>query len=108
LEQRFSASKLHYDIARRYSDRSFTQSLATLSEQDALTLYTEVLLKVQSHYVDAPNWVALVDRGTESLEIALGESEFVQRGGRAISTDQARKFSHDLRVQLARRQVRDR
>ncbi len=46
LEQRFTSSKLHYDLARRYSDQSFTRSLAGLSESDALALYSEVLLKI--------------------------------------------------------------
>jgi carboxyl-terminal processing protease len=108
LEQRFAASKLHYDLARRYSDKSFNQSLATLTEQDALALYGEVLLKIQSHYVDPPNWATLVERGTDALEIALQDPVFQERNGRSISTSQVARFRQDLRAHLARRGVRDR
>ncbi len=68
LEQRMARSKIHYDLARRYNDDSFRKALDSMPEADALSLYSEVLLKIQSHYVDQPGWKALVDRGTTSLE----------------------------------------
>lgn len=108
IEQRFTASKLHYDLARRYADSSFSQALATLSESEALNLYGEVLLKLQSHYVDPPNWTQLVERGTQSLEIALRDPVFAQRHNRQLSNAQLIRFSQDLRLQLQRRQIRDR
>jgi carboxyl-terminal processing protease len=108
LEERFATSKLHYDLARRYSDQSFNRSLATLTEQDALALYSEVLVKIQSHYVDPPNWAALVEHGTRSLGVALRDSIFLERSGRTVSPAQLAKFEQDLQAQLARRGVRDR
>jgi carboxyl-terminal processing protease len=108
IEQRFTASKLHYDLVRRYNDSSFNQSLVTLSETEALNLYSEVLLKLQSHYVDPPNWGSLVERGTQSLEIALRDPVFAQRHGRQLSNANLIRFSQDLRLQLQRRPVRDR
>jgi carboxyl-terminal processing protease len=108
LEERFTSSKLHYDLARRYSDHSFSQSLASLSEQDALGLYAEVLLKIQSHYVDPPNWDQLVERGTTALEAALQDPVFTERNGRQVSSAELQRFFSELRGQLARRQIQDR
>lgn len=108
LEQRFTASKLHYDLARRYSDTSFNRSLATMSEADALALYSEVLLKVQSHYVDTPNWVGLVDRGIQATEIALRDPVFLERQGRTPTTQEVSQFDRELRTQLQSRPIADR
>ncbi len=63
---------------RRYHDASFLKALATLPTRDALSLYSEVLLKIQSHYVAEPNWKALVQRGTQGLQVAMGEETFRQ------------------------------
>ena len=39
LERRFESARLHYDLGRRYADRSFCRSLTQLSPQQALDLY---------------------------------------------------------------------
>ena len=51
LQQRVSLARAHYEVCRRYNDPSFATALTTLTERDALAIYDEVLLKVQSHYV---------------------------------------------------------
>jgi carboxyl-terminal processing protease len=78
LERRFEYSRLHHDVARRYNDASYRASLAQLSFGESLDLYSEVLLKIQSHYVDAPNWKEIVERGTNALEVALSEPAFLE------------------------------
>jgi carboxyl-terminal processing protease len=96
LEQKFTSSKLHYDLTRRYSDQSFTRSLAGLSETDALALYSEVLLKIHSHYVEQPSWRNLVDRGTQGLDIALADPIFIERHLKQTPPANVKRFRDDL------------
>jgi carboxyl-terminal processing protease len=79
LRQRFEVTRLHYDLQRRYADGSFLGGVANLPPDEALDLYAQVLLKIQAHYVEAPNWRELVGHGTSNLEIALSEPTFLQR-----------------------------
>ncbi len=79
LQSRFDSARLHYDIERRYADRSFQESILRLSTERALNLYGQVLLKIESHYVETPRWKELLDRGTGNLRVALTEPEFLDR-----------------------------
>ena len=79
LKSRFDSARLHYDIERRYADRSFQDSILRLSTERALNLYGQVLLKIESHYVEAPHWSELLDQGTGNLRVALTEPEFLDR-----------------------------
>ena len=108
LQRRFDTARLHYDIQRRSIDRSFSESLARLPMDRALDLYSQVLLKIDSHYVDTPDWKALVERGTNNLEVALSEPVFVDRNVRDTYRPAARGFCVELRSELAARNVRSR
>ncbi|MBX7165015.1 MAG: S41 family peptidase [Pirellulales bacterium] len=77
LRQRFELAKLHYDHGRRYADTSFRNATRQMAGEEALHLYNEVLLKIQSHYVQEPNWKRLVQWGTSALEVALTEPTFL-------------------------------
>ena len=79
LQQRFDNARLHYDLERRYADRSFCDLIVRLSSDRALNLYSQVLLKIESHYVDVPRWKDIVDRGARGFVMALGEPAFVDR-----------------------------
>ena len=71
LEDSVSRSRgMHYDLGRRYNDNSFREAVRTLSLGDALDLYSEVLAKINSHYVNVPDWDQLSDYGTRTLEAA--------------------------------------
>ena len=76
LTGRHTLAKIHYDLGRRYGDSSFLRTISTLSEKQALSLYSEVLVKIESHYVTSPDWAQLVARGTQGLTIALSEKPF--------------------------------
>ncbi len=78
LAQRMVLARLHFDLSRRYVDSSYLNSLRSLSEQQALDLYGELVAKIQSHYVQQPNWDALLSRGTDSLRIALYDPTFAK------------------------------
>ena len=76
LRQRFDVARLHFDVCRRYGDRSFRQGLARTPPPEGVDLYGEVLLKIHTHYVEAPKWNRLVEYGTRALEVALEEAAF--------------------------------
>ena len=64
LKSHFTTARLHYDLGRRYNDRSFRELLDGIPASGPLDQYNEVLLKIQTHYVDGPRWRELVDSGT--------------------------------------------
>lgn len=79
LEQRHTLARVHYDLTRRYNDTSFVHAVRELSPRQALDVYSEVLLKIHSHYVQAPDWSHLVRLGATQLNVALGEELFARR-----------------------------
>ena len=88
LQQRHDLSKLHYSLDRRYRDRSFTKSIASLDRQGSLSLYSELLQKTGTHYVNLPAWGDLGVRGTSAIEIALGDQDFLASNNLSISPEQ--------------------
>ena len=108
LRQRFDTARLHYDLERRYSDRSFCTSVLRLSTERALELYGQVLLKIESHYVEAPDWNELVERGSANVELALGEPKFLDRNVPAHTRSAVDAFRGELRGIVATRSVNSR
>ncbi|MBN2296690.1 MAG: S41 family peptidase [Pirellulales bacterium] len=100
LRRRFDFSRMHYDLRRRYSDTSFCGALNRLEFEQALDLYTQVLLKVQTHYVETPHWKELVERGTNSFDVALSEDSFISRHIPHIEREMIDDFRHELRRKL--------
>ena len=105
IGDRHNLAKIHYDLGRRYGDSSFLRALTTLPERQALSLYSEVLVKIESHYVTSPNWAALVARGTQDLEIALGEKTFVEQNLARCTPADLDAFTGRLRRMLQTRQI---
>jgi carboxyl-terminal processing protease len=108
IGNRHDLAKIHYDLSRRYSDGSFLRALGTLPERQAIGLYTEVLVKIESHYVTAPDWAALLARGTQDLTIALTEKPFQQRNLSGKTGVQIDAFSQQLRRLMQHRTVHSR
>jgi carboxyl-terminal processing protease len=108
LEQRLRLSRIHYDLGRRYGDRSFRDSIAALSPRAAQELYGEVLLKIQSHYVDAPDWRQLADHGMTGLEVALADPLFVETNLRDVSAARVNRFRRQLRDMLGQDAINSR
>ena len=79
IVKKLTLARSHYDVCRRYSDSSFGATIDSLSQQDAIGIYDEVLLKINTHYVHQPNWQELFNRGRTSLEVALTEAPFVEK-----------------------------
>ena len=100
LKVRFDDTRLHYDLGRRYCDQSFREMLGRLSLVEALDLYSDVLLKIQAHYVETPDWKGLVERGTNGLEVALREPAFLAHHSPAVDDWVIDEFRGQLRRRL--------
>lgn len=107
IKRRISKTRIHYDLARRYSDSSYLQTLQNSSEQATLNVYSEMLEKVNRHYVAGPNWKLLVDQGTDHLGVALGDPTFLSLHLPKASIDQLNAFRKELENSLRWRQVRN-
>jgi carboxyl-terminal processing protease len=108
LEERLDLAKLHYDIGRRYADSTFRKNLVTLSENESLDLFSQVMTRVSTHYVQPPDWKQLVDRGTLGLSVALYETPFVEANLANVEADRLALFRRQLEQVAANRQISDR
>jgi carboxyl-terminal processing protease len=105
LERRFEQARLHYDLGRRYADRSFCGTVCQLPVERSLELYAQVLLKIQAHYVEVPRWKDLVDRGAHDFEMALGEPVFVERNLAKTERVAVDVFRRELRAAISQRMI---
>jgi carboxyl-terminal processing protease len=108
LQQRFDTARLHYDLDRRYADRSFCDMVARLSPDRALNLYGQVLLKMESHYVEIPHWKELVNHGARNLVMALGEPGFVDRNVPQRNRAAVDAFRRELPGMIGSREIANR
>ena len=76
LRQRYDVAKIHCDIAKRHAETAFRTQLARLAETDARRVYDEVLARISSHHVDAPDFARLVSRGALAMDVAIDEPVF--------------------------------
>ena len=108
LEQRFNTARLHYSLERRLNDGSFRQSAVTLTPQQALDQYSDLLLKINTHYFDTPPWQELVVRGSQALNIALADSNFRRQHRIQPTTQQMSRVQQEISAVINGRSVRTR
>ncbi|HVX11112.1 MAG TPA: S41 family peptidase [Pirellulales bacterium] len=108
IEQRLQLCRIHYDLSRRYGDRTFRDTINSLSPRQALDLYSEVLLKIQAHYVDSPDWRRLTDFGHTSLQVALGDPLFIEANLRDMSSARIERVRRELPTRAPTAQVNSR
>ncbi len=108
LQQRVSVARAHYEVCRRYNDQSYNTALATLTERDALAIYEEVLLKVQSHYVHEPQWQRLIGNGQTSMQVAVTEPLFVTKYMSTAPVEKLTALQRDVEQMIGSRSVADR
>ncbi len=108
IQTRRSVARIHFDLGRRYSDTSFLKSIASTDGVTAMNVYAEVLLKVQSYYVDEPNWADLASYGLTSLEVALMSPDFQQINLPGISDEAVRSTILATRKRLETANVHNR
>ncbi len=105
LRKRYDLAKLHYSLESRYHDRSFLKSISALNRRSALSLYTELLQKTNSHYVNTPPWRQLATRGATALDLALADKEFLSVNQLQASSEQIAQFRRDMYQMLGQRPV---
>jgi carboxyl-terminal processing protease len=96
IVKKLTFARAHYDVCRRYSDSSFAATIDGLTQQDAIGVYDEVLLKINTHYVHQPNWQELFNRGRTSLEVALTEAPFIERNLAKLSPQEVAALKQEL------------
>ncbi|HEX3598980.1 MAG TPA: S41 family peptidase [Lacipirellulaceae bacterium] len=110
LQARFDVARLHYSLDQRYEDRSFRDSLRTLTPQQALDQYTDLLSKIDAHYYTDPPWQQMTQRGANALDIALANENFLRNQGvkvRGQQIDQLRSEVSALPGKYAIKSARD-
>ena len=108
LQTRRSVARIHYDVQRRYADSSFIKTINTTDGQIAAGVYREILLKVQSYYVDQPKWSEIASFGLTSLEVALMSPEFREVNLPNVSTETIHQTILQTREQLRSARVTNR
>ena len=108
LQDRLTRARVHYDLARRYEDASFTAWVRKLSEREATDIYGEVLRKIESHYVKKPDWHGLTKRGVDNLAIALTQSTFRQANAVSATEPALTAFSDQIRRRMDVTEVHNR
>ncbi len=76
LADRYDLARIHCDLVRRHSEGGFRQRLAGLSEAEGRRLHAEVLSRIRSHHVDAPDFHRLTLRGLRAMEVAIDHPLF--------------------------------
>ena len=108
LKTRVALARAHYDVCRRYSDHTYLAALGSLSERDALAIYDEVLLKIQSHFVHEPRWQQVLTCGLTNLDVAISEPVFTERNLTDMPVERLAVLQRQIREAGASRAAADR
>jgi carboxyl-terminal processing protease len=77
IAERLQTARVHFDVVRRYSDRSFIDTVKRSTPAEALDIYGEVIAKLEAYFVEAIDYPKLALYGTACLEISLTEQDFL-------------------------------
>ena len=98
----------HHRIVRRYQDQSFRSVLLKLPKDRALSVYDELLDRIETHYVDPVPLEPLVRRGLDNLEVALRDPNFLRTNVGDTSPERVALLRDALRRQRASVVIPDR
>lgn len=108
LYQRLLISRLHFDVKRRYDDKTYLRSVRELTTSQTLDLYSEILANLQTHYVDTIEWSRVLLHGTAALEVALTEGTFVDRVVSRNDPERIEQFRQAIHHRIADRSTQSR
>lgn len=103
--ERLQVCRVHHDVTRRYSDRSFLQTVDGSSASDALKVFTEVIAKLEVYYVDRIDYYKLALHGTAFLEVALTEPDFLGKHVRNASRESVEEFRKNIHKSVFGRRI---
>ena len=102
-------SRIQCGIQHRYADRSFRQQLLTIPERQAMSLFDDLVARVQSSFVEHVSLTSFVAHGTESLYLSLANQKFLDRhlpAGSTPTTDRVLQLRSTLFKSYWNRQIR--
>lgn len=108
LTERLQISRVHLDVTRRYSDRSFLESVERSTPVQALEVYRDVVSKLETYYVDPIDYYKLALYGTAFLEVALTEKEFLITHLPNAPTSAIEEFRRNVHREVFGKQIRNR
>jgi carboxyl-terminal processing protease len=96
LQQRYDLAKIHCDISRRHTESAYRTRLAGLSEADARRVYGDVLGRIGSHHVEAPNYARLVSRGCLAMDVAIDDPAFASLYASQATTERRNVYREQV------------
>ena len=108
IKTRRSIARIHYDLNRRYADSKYIKSLPNMTGTAALNMYSEILLKIQSYYVNQPNWDNILRHGLACMEIALSDPKFVKLNLPEVDPAKIQPAIDEMNSVLSRYEIRTR
>ena len=100
LTDRLVSARMHHDIARRYRDSSFIRDQLQLTPRRALDVYTEVLNKIETYYVERPQWSTVVKRGLRQIDEAFEEPLFRKHHPTKLNASILANYQHAVREKI--------
>jgi carboxyl-terminal processing protease len=105
ISRRLQTARVHFDVIRRYSDRSFIDTVKGSTPADALDIYGEVVAKLEAYFVETIDYSRLALYGTACLEIALTESDFLNAHLPNARPDAVESFRRKIHQTVTQRRV---
>ncbi|HKM55101.1 MAG TPA: S41 family peptidase [Isosphaeraceae bacterium] len=106
--RRLRLCELHFKLIRRYQDVSFRGVLLRLPREQAIDLYTEVLDRILTNYVDPVPLEPLVRHGLDNLEVALRDPLFLRTNVGTAAPERVNSLRDQLRKLRGQLSVPDR
>lgn len=100
LHDCLTRARIHFDLGRRYEDRSYIASLNSMTERQASELYGEILGKIESYYYKKPDWQEVARRGISSLDIALTRACFCSKNRVQTPVEIVNAFRSEIRQRM--------
>lgn len=108
FRRRLRLCELHFKLGKRYHDASFRTVLLRLPRDQSTELYSEVLERIQSFYVDAVALEPLLRHGLDNLEVALRDPTFLKLNATTTEPDRIAWLREQYKAMRGRLAVTDR
>lgn len=108
FRRRLRLCELHFKLGKRYHDASFRTVLLRLPREQSTELYSEVLERIQSFYVESVGLEPLLRHGLDNLEVALRDPTFLKLNATTTEPDRIAWLREQYKAMRGRLAVADR
>lgn len=105
IAERLQTARVHFDVVRRYSDRSFIETVKRSTPAESLDIYGEVIAKLDAYFVETVDYSKLALYGTACLEIALTEQDFTQAHLPNVTRESIESFRRKIHQSVVHRRI---